>query len=317
MFSLAHITDLHLGPLPVPGLGELRGKRMIGYLSWRLRRLKVHHPRVLAAVMTDIAGHAPDHIAVTGDLANISLPGEFVRARQWLEMAGPPERITVVPGNHDAYVGVPWETGIGLWGDYMTGDMRFPAGAAPSSPFPFVRQRRNIALIGLSSAVPAALNRASGRLGTRQIEALAVILSDLRKRGFCRVVLIHHPPLPGQSPRRKALEDAAEVQAVLQAEGAELVLHGHNHMHMRTILASRHGPVPVMGATSASALAKGHKPAAAWYLYRIRRQAGVWRIEVLVRSWNEIAGAMVDETSFHLGAEADAFPGGDLVTARP
>jgi 3',5'-cyclic AMP phosphodiesterase CpdA len=263
--------------------------------------------------MRDVAEQAPEHIAVTGDLANISLEAEFLAGRAWLETVGAPDRVTLVPGNHDAYVRVPWEKGLGHWASYMTGDLRIGtrAGATPSPlAFPFVRQRRNIALVGLSTAVPAALHRASGRLGARQIEALADILAELRRRGFCRIVLIHHPPLPGQAVPRKALEDAEALKAVLEAEGAELVLHGHNHRHMRSVLASRHGPVPVIGAPSASAIAWGHKSAAAWYLYRIRRQAGVWRFEVSVRGWNEAQGAMAEETRFTLPMEELAQPGG-------
>ncbi len=303
MFTLAHITDPHLGPLPSPRLSELLCKRLVGYLSWHYRRKHIHQPRVLAAVMADIAAFAPGHIALTGDLANLSLAAEFTCARAWLEGVGPPTRITVVPGNHDAYVEVPWEEGLAHWADYMTGDMRVAGSQqGPSLPrgFPFVRLRRNVALIGLSSAVPAGWGRASGRLGTRQIEALAGTLADLRQRGFCRVVLIHHPPLPGLAEPRKALEDAEALKAVLQREGAELVLHGHNHRHMRNVLESRHGPVPVIGAPSASGLARGHKSAAAWYLYRIRRQAGVWRIDASVRSWDADAGAMVDNSRFQL-----------------
>jgi len=303
MFTLAHITDPHLSPLPSPTAGELMSKRFVGYFSWHYRRKYIHQPRVLAAVISDIAAHAPEHIALTGDLANLSLAAEFIRARTWLERVGPPDRITVVPGNHDAYVDVPWEEGLGRWADYMTGDMRVadsPQGPSVPHGFPFVRQRRNVALIGLSSAVPAGWGRASGRLGTRQIEALAAILAGLRQRGFCRVVLIHHPPLPGLAEPRKALEDAEALKDVLQSNGAELVLHGHNHRHMRNILESRHGPVPVIGAPSASGLARGHKSAAAWYLYRIRRQAGVWRIEASVRSWDAATGTMADNGRFQL-----------------
>jgi len=303
MFTLAHITDPHLAPLPSPHLSELLCKRVVGFLSWHFRRKHIHQPTVLAAVVADVAAHAPDHIALTGDLANISLAAEFARARAWLDGVGPPTHITVVPGNHDAYVAVPWEEGLAHWADYMTGDMRVAGtaqGMAAPRGFPFVRQRRNVALIGLSSAVPAGWRRASGRLGTRQIETLAGILADLRQRGFCRIVLIHHPPLPGLAEPRKALEDAEALKAVLQREGAELVLHGHNHRHMRTLLESRHGPVPVIGAPSASALARGHKSAAAWYLYRIRRQAGIWRIKVSVRSWDEATGTMVDNSRFQV-----------------
>src|SRR5206468_1457550 len=168
---------------------------------------------------------------------------------------GPPAWITVVPGNHDAYVAFAWENGTGLWADYMTGDMNVP-GARPhgniAALFPFVRQRKNIALIGVSSAVPQAYHSAGGELGSRQLAHLAEILKDLRQRGYYRVLLIHHPPIPGLASRRRALEDAAALKAVLEEEGAELVLHGHNHHYSQVSLASRHGAVNIIGLPSAS-----------------------------------------------------------------
>ena len=41
---------------------------------------------------------------MTGDLVNISLPGEYAPALAWLESLGSPHDVTLVPGNHDAYV---------------------------------------------------------------------------------------------------------------------------------------------------------------------------------------------------------------------
>ena len=59
---------------------------------------------MLAALVADLKARTPDHIAVTGDLVNLSLPSEFVAARAWLDALGNPRDVSVVPGNHDAYV---------------------------------------------------------------------------------------------------------------------------------------------------------------------------------------------------------------------
>ena len=59
---------------------------------------------MLDALVEDLQAQRPDHIAVTGDLVNISLVAEFAPARAWLESVGTPDHVTVVPGNHDAYV---------------------------------------------------------------------------------------------------------------------------------------------------------------------------------------------------------------------
>ena len=57
--------------------------------------------------------------------------------------------------------------------------------------------------------------------------------------------MIHHPPLPGLAPPRKALSDAADLRDVLRDGGAELVLHGHNHHPMVTVLEGREGKFPL------------------------------------------------------------------------
>ena len=291
MFTLAHLSDVHLGPLPrEAGLFSYLGKRAIGYCSWTFRRGRFHDAAIAGAMIADIRAHAPDHVALTGDLVNLALPAEFPRAARWLSDFGTPEWITFVPGNHDAYVQLGWNDGIGHLSGYMTGDMRFPAlpgSGRLAAPMPFVRQRRNFALIGLSSAVPQNWRKAGGSLGAAQVAALAGILKTLRERGFCRIVMIHHPPLPGQNVARKALTDAAALRDVLASEGAELVLHGHNHTHMH----ARIGKTDVFGVPSASARGDGQRPPAAWNLYRIERKDSEWRITATCRTWNAAARA--------------------------
>jgi 3',5'-cyclic AMP phosphodiesterase CpdA len=198
---------------------------------------------------------------------------------------------------------MPWDQGLGLWADYMTGDLRMTGArgtAALANPFPFVRQRRNVAIIGVSTALPQPIGYATGRMGKAQIEKLAEILKELRQRGFYRILLIHHPPLPGLAKPRKELLDAPDLAAVLSSEGAELVLHGHNHTDSRTSLASPHGPVHIVGTASASANGNSRHPAASWYLYDIRRQDGVWRCDVKVRRYRPESGKLSDESQFSL-----------------
>ena len=303
MFKLAHLSDVHLPPLPRPRFSELLGKRLIGLASWQFRRRAIHCASVLQAVRNDIISHNPDHVAFTGDLINIALPGEFKNGARWLSGLGAGGRITFVPGNHDAYVKFPWQNGMGLWAHYMTGDLQMagPRGAGGlASPFPFVRQRRNFALIGVSSGVPAPWNKATGELGNRQLQALKIILADLRQRGFCRIVLIHHPPLPGQAIARKALLDAPQLGDILAAEGAEFVLHGHNHEHMHKQLTCTTGIAHVLGVPSASARQTRKKPAAAWYLHHLTRRDGRWLSDVTVRAFDPASKTMVTRTQFSL-----------------
>jgi 3',5'-cyclic AMP phosphodiesterase CpdA len=294
MFQLAHLSDPHLGPLPRARLAELLSKRLSGFLSWHLNRRRIHSPLALRLLLDDIKAHRPDHVALTGDLVNIALPDEYENACRWLEEFGGPEWITLVPGNHDAYIGdICWQ-GIGKWHSYCTGDMR-PAGASASSgelQFPFVRLRRYVAMIGVSSAVPTGLGMAWGMLGAQQIALLRAALAETRRRGFYRILLIHHPPLPGLCPPRKSLLDAKDLLPVLESESAELVLFGHSHEHHHVELASSNGPVHLFGVPSAS-LWPSAGITAAWNLYSIRRQERSWLTDVTVRALDGATKSMV------------------------
>ena len=103
----------------------------------------------LATIVADLKAQKPGHIAVTGDLANIALPEEFVRGRDWLQGLGSATNVSFVPGNHDAYVRAGMGYAIRQWGDYMCGDHE-------AADFPYLRRRGPLALIGLSSALPTA-----------------------------------------------------------------------------------------------------------------------------------------------------------------
>lgn len=280
-------------------------KRTIGVMNWRLNRHRLHSPAVALAIAADIVRNAPDHVALTGDIVNVAAQEEFVAAARWLKAFGAPDWISFVPGNHDTYVRMSWENGLYHLEPYMLGDMRVPLTQETpqiATPFPYVRLRRNVAMIGVSTAVPQPLHRAAGVLGRTQLDSLAYLLSDLRERGYARVVMIHHPPLPGLASPRKALLDASHLREVLEAQGAELVLHGHNHEHMLNTLNSRFGTVHVLGVPSASLVESEHHPVAAWNLYRIQRQAGKWQIEVSIRSYNPAGRQVTRLTDFALSS---------------
>ena len=121
-FVLAHLSDPHLGPLPRPRIAELAGKRAIGYLNWWRKRGRIHSGAVLARIVADLKEQAYDHLAVTGDLVNLSLPREYAPALAWLESLGPARDVTLVPGNHDAYVWTAARYPQTHWSRYLYGD---------------------------------------------------------------------------------------------------------------------------------------------------------------------------------------------------
>ncbi len=294
MFTLAFLSDPHIAPLPKPTIGELASKRLFGYINWQLSRKAVHDRSILDAITADLLAQKTDHIAVGGDLINLALPGEFGPALDWLKSLGAPEHVSVVPGNHDAYVVSDHRTGTGLWSNYMCSDVSQLQKQAPGpDSFPYVRRMGRIALIGLSSAVPKPPFFASGRLGATQISALRSSLSDLKKDDLFRVVMVHHPPLPGLSSKRRGLDDVKELEAVLLENGAELVLYGHRHIHAIDTLAST-PPAPVIGAPSASSADAKPGHLARYYLFRIWQSEKHWNCEMIARGLETIDGPIAE-----------------------
>jgi 3',5'-cyclic AMP phosphodiesterase CpdA len=278
-FTLAHLSDPHLPPLPAVRLADLAGKRALGYLHWTRKRHKYHLRDVLDAMVKDMQAQAPDHIAITGDLVNLALEAEFAPSRAWLESVGAPDRVTVVPGNHDAYVRATQHRFAEAWGNYLGGD------DATGAAFPSMRRRGPLVLISLSSAVPTPPLMATGTLGQTQLEALEHLLAGLSADQAFRVLLIHHPLR--SDARTKRLTDSQPLLALLKRYGVDLVLHGHDHVHSTIWIEGPNGTIPAIGVPSASALAHGRYPAAAYNLFAIERDGAAWRVEQIVRGMDD------------------------------
>jgi 3',5'-cyclic AMP phosphodiesterase CpdA len=262
MFHLAHLSDPHLGPLPPVRLRDLIGKRITGYANWRLGRGDAQDMTILGALIADVKAQHPDHIAVTGDFANIGLPSEFATTRRFLEELGSPDRVSAIPGNHDIYVSGSAAALTPAIGPWMTSD----GGEKPS--FPFLKRRGRVALIGLSTGVPTPPFVAAGRLGAAQIERLDAMLAGLAAEEAIRIILIHHPPHEWGATRLRQLTDGAKLRHSLARHGCEAILHGHNHRASTASIEGPRHPILVIGAPSASARpSRSNSP-------------GWWRIEI-------------------------------------
>ena len=279
MFTLAHISDPHLGPLPDVRWRELASKRLIGYANWQRKRGGVMIGETIRRVTADLREARPDHIAVTGDLINIGLPGEIAGARLWLDALGTPHDVTLVPGNHDAYVPGASARIHEAWAPYMSGD------ETPGIVrFPFVRRRGPVAIVGVSSAIATAPFMATGRIHEPQADALAGLLAGLGREGLFRVVMIHHPPLGRIRDWHRRLIGARLFRAAVASGGAELVLHGHNHVNSVAAIPGPAGPVPVAGVNSASQRPHGDEPGGGWLLFRIGREGNAFTCDMTVRA---------------------------------
>lgn len=304
-FTLAQLSDPHLSSLQAINPRDFLNKRILGYLSWRLRRRAEHSGTILAALDRDLRETRPAHIVVTGDLTHVGLPSEFREARAWLHRLGSPSKVTLIPGNHDTYVATAWDETFALWVPYMASDFSRNGGETVRDSrgvFPSLRVRGDVALIGLCTARPSAPFLAVGTLGRDQLDSLDQVLEETGRRNLFRIVLMHHPPSEETVAWRKRLTDGAALRAVLARRGAELLLHGHTH---RTSLARIRTPassIPAIGIPSASA--RGRKPGwrARYHLYRITRAGDGWDILISARGYSPEQGRFIAEGDTHLEA---------------
>ena len=272
MITLAHISDVHLAPLPPVKWTELANKRMTGFINWRLRRHNTLSGDGLANLVRHMREQKPDFTAVTGDLVNLGLEAEANTAFNWLQTVGTPDEVCVSPGNHDAYVRPSFGYNNARWGEYMSGE------AVDANQFPFVRRIGDVAVIACSSAVPSAPMFAIGRFEQDQADRLARILELLGDAGYFRIIMIHHPPnLEARHPRL-GLYGAKRFRDAVARHGAELVLHGHTHKSSIFAIPGLTGDVPVVGVAAAGAAqseAASEDPAR-YNLFKIERLGTAW-----------------------------------------
>jgi len=272
----AHTSDIHL--LDLQGVAPWRylNKRLTGRLNLALRRSKKHDSSLFDHATRKAVEVGAERLVITGDLTNLALEPEFALVRSKLDALPVPS--TVIPGNHDTYTrgsvaAARCETFLG---HHMEGERE------GEHRYPFVQRFEGVALIGLSTGIATRPFRAVGRLGPGQLSRLATVLATLRAEGRARVILIHHPVLPGESGPHKELLDLEEFGAVVAQHGAELVLHGHEHRRIDGALPGPEGEAVVHGIASGTALSQSPKYRASFSLY----DADASSIRRTIYQWN-------------------------------
>jgi 3',5'-cyclic AMP phosphodiesterase CpdA len=261
---IAHFSDVHA--LSLGGVSPLAflSKRLAGGLNLLLKRRHRHPVQLFEALIQDLNRVRPDHVIVTGDLTNLSLEPEFALARRTLDgLALGPGEVTVVPGNHDAYVWGAWlrHAFERAFVPYLLSD------GALTPRYPLERLRGPLAVIGVSTAVPSPVPFADGRIGVRQLAAVEAALQ--RHAGRFRVLALHHPPVQNRHAFLRGLRDRGPLQEVLARVGAELVIHGHEHRDLWATVPGPAGPIPVVGVGSGTYNDTRRERRARYNLYRV------------------------------------------------
>mgnify|MGYP006273624731 CR=1 FL=1 len=276
---IAHISDLHLAPLP-DNTGPKNFKQFLGYLSWKSKRQYRHSEHVLNLLKEDIRTHKFDHICVSGDQTNLGTEKEFRNSSIWMQGIGAPEKVSVIPGNHDAYGNKHYELSKLYWSPWMLDRDSHGVG------LPFVRQVGNVAVIGVSSAVWTAPFMANGRVTPAHYEALEESLASLDEdSSLYKMLMIHHPPLAKVTSWRRGLRDVKQFQELLIKHGVDMVLYGHLHKPLRHKLIYNNKEMLFLGAASASSNGY-HASPAQYYSMEIDQQDGQWTVDIKSRAYN-------------------------------
>lgn len=275
-FIIAHISDIHLPLDNVPfSAFDLLNKRFLSYLSWKNRRL-FHKKAILDLVIQDMIKSHPDLVAISGDLTNLALPGEFKHAAQWLNQL-PFPNIHVIPGNHDALIKTKWHQNDALWTPWTK--------AYQADDYPIVHRIGPVALIALNSGLPTPPFFARGHVNFLQLQRLKYVLQQTKVEKLCRIIMLHHPPVSGLVPERKALKDRDDLQKVILDEGAEMILYGHVH---KTITKRfLHTSIPMLGISSASSCSSRYDRQAAWRKIVVTPTSEGWNLQTVARTINK------------------------------
>jgi Icc protein len=223
---IAHLSDVHM-------LASRPGRSRAPYdLSTRFvsigRRLD---PRSRARKLSRAMGAAQRagarHFVLSGDLTEMGAPAEYEAFAEVLEETRiPAERITLVPGNHDAY------SGPDAWKRAMRGPLAPFARTSASEPGRLV-DLDDVALLPLDVALHQPVTGSSGELTGDAADALERRLKDPALAGKAVVVVQHHPPYPHDRSVWQwidGLRGWARAMDLLTRFRHAHVLHGHLHV---------------------------------------------------------------------------------------
>lgn len=288
---IAHASDIHIWHAKHTRATDFLNKRIVGGLNLLLHRHKAHNNALFAALCEDVNRQQIDHLVITGDWTHLSLPSEFAEALRLLQNVElSSSQITALAGNHDAYVAP-----LQKKHPFVQGFAPYFASDAPSEPpFPLLRIRGQMALIGVNTAVPTLPFFATGTLGKRQLESIETLLQQNQR--LTRILALHHPPVSLPNDRWRKLTDRKALQRILQRTGCELVLHGHEHRDLLSWLPSSNGPIPVVGVGASTYDHPSLDRRARYNIYTIDNK----RISCEIRVHDPAVGAFVTYKRFSL-----------------
>ncbi|HZO16381.1 MAG TPA: metallophosphoesterase [Polyangiaceae bacterium] len=232
MTTIAHLSDLHVLEADLHGRSTTERLRL-SYLTATRRKSAALRRAQLKRSLEAASLAGADHVVITGDLTEEGTPRQFELLAELLSESGlDPERVTLVPGNHDAY-------------DDARGFERALSGPlarfAPHSARGATTVFGDTVIMAVSTAVHQTWLTSWGAMGADQY---APILGAKRRFGGRAVILAqHHPPMHrGAMHWIDGLRDTARLTRLLEGHPHVHVLHGHLHRERERALSPLGAP---------------------------------------------------------------------------
>jgi Icc protein len=241
---IAHLSDVHmLDARPSRARsGYSMGHRFLSFgrpLDAVGRRGKLAHALSAARRV------GADHVVISGDLTEIGSPGEFETLGEALHESGiAPERITLVPGNHDLY------TAPDAWTQAMQGPLAAFQETSAREPGRII-DCAGVRIMPLDVARFQPLTRSAGWIEDDILDVVHRRAADPGLSDRPLLVVQHHPPFVRATQAWQwvdGLIGAARLMSILEAFRHLFVLHGHLHSAVNRVLGC--GVARVLGATA-------------------------------------------------------------------
>ncbi len=157
---------------------------------------------------------APDLVAISGDFTQRARPGQFARARAFLERIEPP--VLSVPGNHDT----PLDN---LLVRFLRPFHRYKR--AIDRTLEPTHETEDMVVAGINTVNRFSWQR--GRLSPRTVNRIRHAFAGAG--GRLRVVVLHHPLEHGPEVEKRLMRGAHHALSAMREGGADVVLSGHLH----------------------------------------------------------------------------------------
>lgn len=242
---IAHLSDAHVLD-PRPSRTRAGWSMRTRFLSFGRPLDAVGRQRKLRRGLDGAKRVGAHHVVISGDLTEIGAPGEYETVAELLHDSGiAPERITLVPGNHDLY------SDPNGWRWALEGPLAAFARTSATGEAGKIVDIGGASLMPIDATFHQPVTRSAGWMADETLDVIQRRGADAALAGRPLIVVQHHPPFERTTSALHWLDGlvgAARMMSVLESFRNLFVLHGHLHHIIDRALSC--GINRILGATA-------------------------------------------------------------------